>query len=103
MQEVIEETAIADRVPLTTLVAVGKEAERLQRVFDRVGTLHPAALDCDGIGRQGKAHRSDAAGNARDGGVRDQPVFGIVVFRKIIECALLKPVDQRGIRFLGPL
>src|SRR3984885_14278587 len=95
VQEMIVKPLEACRIGLIALGALPKKLQRLQRERRRLGAPHPAALNRNGIARQGEPDDRDAARGPCSRSVCNQPVLRIGIVRKITEGGPLQPSEQR--------
>src|SRR6185437_9556214 len=94
IEKVVVEALVAGRGRAAALVAVAKEMQHQQAAPHRLGTLHPAALDRRGIGRQRKADHRDAHRRVVAGGVGDESVGGVHGVHEVAEGTTLQAIEE---------
>jgi hypothetical protein len=90
VEEVVVEAVVARGVGLGTLGASGEEAQRGQRAPHRLVPRHQVALERNGIGGQGHAHRGDAGRPILAGLVAHQSVARVRLVEEEAERLLLE-------------
>ena len=90
VQEVVEESLVAGRVPCLTLRAVPQKPEHRERAFDGLGACNESAFRTDNVGSEGEPDGGDARRRPLARAVRHQPVPRVGLFQEIAECVALE-------------